>query len=1141
LKQHGRLKGRSILQSSYFQLTPLEGRPPLSLPMTRKATHMRLAYPSATLETFRNCFRLGVVIASCLASLELRASVLTWDADTGTHGSQDGGGIWDNLNTTNWWDETTNAQWNNTAPDSATFGSGSGIAGVVTLGSEITVNNLAFNSPGSDIYTIAGGGHTLTLSNSVISGTAGAIISANLAGNTGLSLTNTGIIRLSGANTYTGATSILGGTLQVDSVGALGGSEAISIGSSGGVVGTLLLSVPDSTTTAFGAGKTGTLIGAGVNGLGALRGQDNASNTWAGNIAITSAGSSISGGSGGTLRITGVISGNGPVQFGNNPNATTILGAVNSYTGDTQLTNSVAGSTSTLKLEVDNAINANSRLTGGTPSSSGASLLDLNGHALTLRSIGAGSKVTIINNGAVPATLTLSATNNVDETFSGSINDGISIVSLTKSGQSTQSLVGTNTYTGPTTVNAGSLWIGHSLVAFGGGSIASPIIRINGGQLFVTNEFGVNNNDRLSDAASLMLAGGEFYYLGSRQAATNSSETIHDVVVDAKLSFLNVRFFGTNSATVLANQLTRPAGGGVALVNGVNLGRDGTSSGSVARILLSSAPLLVGTTEPSAAGINSSAQNTKIIPFLLGESGFASGNPGTATNNSSTFVTYEPTTGLRPLNPIDEFTNNAIVSGNNIRLTSNTTSPAAVAINSLIMAGGTLSIADTLTNTSGAMLFHQNSSLISGGTLEFGAAEAIVTLHGTANAIISSNISGSQGLTMTGVPAFMGGNLTLSNPNSTYSGITRIWSGGLILGANSTGSAGNVTSGPLGRSTLALAGASIRTVSSDSDVTIGNPILLEQPTQMADGGGNLTFSGPVTIVGKMGQLFNASLSKIVTFSGSIGDNGNNLGLSVGGASMVVLSGNNTYTGDTLANNVIVSGSLSADGLVRVGTGGIGLTYLGGSGRVGNVTATAGVVSTTGGPTIDPGNTKNVAGNLRTNAFSLTNGAHLGMHIGGLTAGGESIFGYDQVTAEGPVMLTGADLALSFRSALTLNNGDQFFLIVNNSNTSITGEFATVNRAPFDPAYFTVGGREFRLNYNGNFAGPGSDGMANDVVLVAVPEPASSFALISGFGFLALSRRRCRLLKSGKWRPLATDRSRAADRLRSPKRDRKKME
>src|SRR5690349_11129829 len=97
----------------------------------------------------RAIFPLAAAITIVLAHQpQTRASILTWDADSATAGPQDGSGTW-NLNLNNWLNGAANVQWNNSIPDSAIFGAASGVAGTVTLGSNISVDDMTFTPAAS--------------------------------------------------------------------------------------------------------------------------------------------------------------------------------------------------------------------------------------------------------------------------------------------------------------------------------------------------------------------------------------------------------------------------------------------------------------------------------------------------------------------------------------------------------------------------------------------------------------------------------------------------------------------------------------------------------------------------------------------------------------------------------------------------------------------------------------------------------------------------------------------------------------------------------------------------------------------------------------------------------------------------------
>ena len=155
----------------------------------------------------------GVVkfpIISMLSAVVMSAQAMTniWDAVIGTSGAQDGSGIWlDDTNSTNWWTGLANVPWENSALNSAIIGAGDGAAGVITLGSPITVGNLRFNAPGSGAYTIEGNDYPLIfgIDDPVLWVSAGVTVTnrANSVNDTrNLDLTGGGSLVLTGTNLF---------------------------------------------------------------------------------------------------------------------------------------------------------------------------------------------------------------------------------------------------------------------------------------------------------------------------------------------------------------------------------------------------------------------------------------------------------------------------------------------------------------------------------------------------------------------------------------------------------------------------------------------------------------------------------------------------------------------------------------------------------------------------------------------------------------------------------------------------------------------------------------------------------------------------------------------------------------------------
>ena len=410
--------------------------------------------------------------------------------------------------------------------------------------------------------------------------------------------------------------------------------------------------------------------------------------------------------------------------------------------------------------------------------------------------------------GGSAAAKTLTVTGAGATAISGNIaNGGASALSLTKTGAGTLTLGGNNNFTGAVAVMGGTLlingtnaWIGSTTInagtlqfsgATGANNVTSAYTLVNGGSLIVNNTTaaGGNNNDRIGNSSTFVFNGGSFTYMGADAAATNSTETIHNLSGVGN-STITVTFGGTNVAALAAGAFTHAAGNATNLVNGTNLGAN-NGGASVAKFTSSSAPTLVGATAALTTGINAAVKNTQIVPFLVGEATAGTGGTGTALGTANTFVTYVAGSGYRPLNLTDEFTQDAITAGTNTRLTTGTTvATSTLAINSLVMGGGDLTINDTftLTNTSGAILFTSTSAInpsVTTGALAFAAVEPQITVNSGITGTISTNITGSAGLTKSGA-----GILALSGSVANgYTGTTTVNVGTLQLGKSGAVSA----------------------------------------------------------------------------------------------------------------------------------------------------------------------------------------------------------------------------------------------------------------------------------------------------------------------------------------------------------------
>ncbi len=306
-----------------------------------------------------------------------------------------------------------------------------------------TASNLGNIILTSTLDVVHNGSGTLTLGN----GDQTTNYGVRITGAGGINKSGTGTLVIGGSgNTYSGATNITGGTLQIGSGsnGTLSTSSAISI----------------SSNATLGFNRTGTIT----------QGTDFAN-------AISGAGL-VNKLAGGTLVLNGTNTYSGGFTWGNaaSESAAGIISLAASSTGGPGSITSGPLGTGTFTVRNNNATTASHNIQsndGTTRTISNA--IAFGGTGINFNTAGAGNLIFdgAVNLGGGGRTINVANTGGSTTTFSGVIS-GTSGNSLTKGGAATLILTGANSYNGLTTVNAGKLVInGNQNLATGAVTVAT--------------------------------------------------------------------------------------------------------------------------------------------------------------------------------------------------------------------------------------------------------------------------------------------------------------------------------------------------------------------------------------------------------------------------------------------------------------------------------------------------------------------------------------------------------------------------------------------------------------------------------------------------------------------------------------------
>jgi autotransporter-associated beta strand protein len=668
------------------------------------------------------------------------------------------------------------------------------------------------------------------------------------------------------------------------------------------------------------------------------------------------------------------------------------------------------------------------------------------------------SLVTIAGGNVSPTTAVF--TNSaIDYTISSSDSSGIAGGSVTKNGSGSLTLTTSNSYSAGTTLNAGLLNVNNA------SAIGSGALTIAGGTLGNSSgaAIALTTNNLQTWSGDVVFAGPADLNMGNGRVTLGGSGTRTVTVSSGTLTV------GGLTGTSLSGTLGfTKAGPGTLTLNPTAI--SGALGSAVGDLTIADGTLNMGAFDLTTTGLTGSgtlANGSNTTRWF-----FTAVSSGTKTFDGS--LQDGAGTGKLGFNVSGGGTQ--IVNGNGNWSDTTTVTGSTT---KLVLNGVNTGTSYTELQNGPTLQFGNTAALAAGARVNLPTAQTATVIYATDGGDNAYAFSGASNSTLNFIldRATAGANVThpMTSPGVGVAGFGGgTFTANFVRGSNVSGTATAAfdqfnLSGGLGGSTTLNPG--VGTV-----VTIGSVTKALNAAAQTVGLGGATTGNVVT-----GIISNGVGTISVVKSNS---------------STWTLSGNSTYTGTT----AVLGGTLYVNGDNSAATGAVSVAggSLGGTGRLG------GAITVGTGGTIIPG--ASIGTLSGTQSVSFTDGSSYGYELNSASVLADLLNVGTDLNLSGTVTLALSDLS----SSTPIAQGTVLSLV--NYGGAWNGGLLTYSGSALaDEDQFTFGVNQFRIDYNSTVQGVNvtSPVGANYVNLVAVPEPTTSVALLSGLGLSVLMLRRRR--------------------------------